>query len=60
MSMRGLDPPFERIAEPWERITARSEAQTEALFTDKKRLAAAEARVEAQLQEFRALQKHKH
>jgi hypothetical protein len=59
MIIRGIELPFERIAEAWERIRARSQTQTDALLKDPRRLAAKEAELEENLQAFRDLTKSK-
>jgi len=59
MILRGLDLPFDRIEAAWERIKARSQAYTDALLKEPRRLVAKEMEIEEKLRAFRDLAKSK-
>ncbi|WP_316187810.1 MULTISPECIES: hypothetical protein [unclassified Bradyrhizobium] len=58
MMLRRIDPPFDRVSQIWERIAQRTQNHVETIINDPEALAAAEAKLEKQLEQLRQQLEH--
>jgi hypothetical protein len=55
MTLRRVDPPFNRVSHTWDRIAQLSKVQIDTVLADRKLREAAEAALEEQLEQMRRL-----